>query len=361
MSAAAPGRDDGLSERVEALAAWIHEVDALVRATAIAGDPETLTELARVLEAWAERDPRLEDRLTSRIEVLADRLATLSATVSVTAAALAGKDGEIAALRRELEQGNARIDVVLTELRSSGSARDVAELRNAVAALSVEHRPVTSDAVEQLPGKVGVLAERLDTLSKTVATTAAGLAGREGELARLRRLVESGDAAGEAARRARLARESEEETGPRPAVLADRLDAIERDREESSEHELVALSDSQAVVARLDQVGERIDSLEKSIVALAMSSSGAVAGDGRFRVELRGLELRMEHAETTARENRETLLMQLERVASRVEWRLEQLEARGGPAPYLPTTTDVPVGRPAGRPAGRVVPIRGDA
>ena len=50
-------------------------------------------------------------------------------------------------------------------------------------------------------------------------------------------------------------------------------------------------------------------------------------GDGRFRLELRALELRMEHAEAAARENREAVLVQLERLAARIEWRFQRLES----------------------------------
>jgi chromosome segregation ATPase len=187
--------EDLVGERIEALASWIQELDAQVRATSVAGDENTLKELRRALEAWSKRDPKFEERLTDRIDVLADRLATLSSAVNTTAAAHAGSDGEIANLRRELEHETAKMQSALRELRPTTVSGDVEDLRRAIAQLSVD-RPTGKDdkRVSGLHEKVDNLGERVDTLAKTVATTAAGLAGREGELALLRRSLEDGNA-----------------------------------------------------------------------------------------------------------------------------------------------------------------------
>lgn len=184
-----------LLERVDALAVWIKELEAQLRASTAVGDSKSLKELAKALEAWNKHDPKLEQRLTERVDVLADRFATLAGTVNVTATSLAGKDGDIASLRRALEEGNARIESVVRELRQSGSGSDVAELRRAVAELSSDRRLHSGDQrVDSISGEVDVLAQRLDTLSKTVSTTAAGLAGREGELVAMRTRLEESDA-----------------------------------------------------------------------------------------------------------------------------------------------------------------------
>jgi chromosome segregation ATPase len=184
-----------LLERVDALAVWIKELEAQLRASTAVGDSKSLKELAKALEAWNKHDPKLEQRLTERVDVLADRFATLAGTVNVTATSLAGKDGDIASLRKALEEGNARIESVVRELRQSGSGSDVAELRRAVAELSSDRRLHSGDQrVDSISGEVDVLAQRLDTLSKTVSTTAAGLAGREGELVAMRTRLEESDA-----------------------------------------------------------------------------------------------------------------------------------------------------------------------
>jgi chromosome segregation ATPase len=184
-----------LSERVDALAVWIKELDAQLRASSVVGDSKSLKELAKALEAWNKHDPKLEKRLTERVDVLADRFATLTGTVNAAATSLAGKDGEIASLRRELEEGNARIESVVRELRQSGPSSEMAELRRAIAELASERKLRSGDQrVDAVTSEVDVLAQRLDTLSKTVSTTAAGLAGREGELVTLRVQLEESDA-----------------------------------------------------------------------------------------------------------------------------------------------------------------------
>jgi len=138
----------------------------------------------------------------------------------------------------------------------------------------------------------------------------------------------------------------EREVG-RLRVLVDGLQM----RMASGEKEFAALAGSLDVGARLDELMWRLDSLESSAGSgTAPGSSLPVPGEGRFRLELRGLELRMEHAEAAARENREAVLMQLERLASRIEWRLERLEAVEADAAYQPAGG---VG-----PMGQVVPMR---
>jgi predicted nucleic acid-binding Zn-ribbon protein len=184
--------EDLLGERIEALAAWIQELDARVRATSAAADEKSLKELRRALEAWSKRDPKFEERLTNRVDVLADRLATLSSTVNTTAAALTGNEGEIAALRRQLEDGTSRVEAALRDVpRVSAGSADTEELRRMISELAAELPSRKGDKqVDGLSEKIANLGERLDTLAKTVATTAAGLAGRDGELVALRRALE---------------------------------------------------------------------------------------------------------------------------------------------------------------------------
>jgi hypothetical protein len=80
-----------------------------------------------------------------------------------------------------------------------------------------------------------------------------------------------------------------------------------------------------------------------------------VASGGRFRLEIRALELRLEHAEAAARENREAVLLQLERLASRIEWRLHRLETV-----ETVDTAGPPYSEPQAATAGaQVVHIRG--
>jgi chromosome segregation ATPase len=187
---------EGLVERVDGIAAWINDLDGRVRAAELAtSDEKTAKELRRAVEALSKHDPKLEKRLTNRVDVLADRLATLAATVSTTAASLARKDGEIAALRKDLDEGGKRLQSLVVEFGKSAAADEVEKLRAAIRAVQAERPARTSDArVDNLGAKVDYLTERVDTLAKTVATTAAGLVGREGEIATLRQRLDEGSA-----------------------------------------------------------------------------------------------------------------------------------------------------------------------
>ena len=96
----------------------------------------------------------------------------------------------------------------------------------------------------------------------------------------------------------------------------------------SHEQELAALVGERESGSRVEELARRLDALERAPLVIAGAVDGSpVAGDGRFRVELRALELRAEVAEAMARESREAVLVQLERLAARVDWRFQRLEA----------------------------------
>lgn len=180
-----------LADRVEALASRFDEIEMEVRSTALAVDEKSLRELRRTLEALSKRDPKFEERMTNKVDVIADRLQTLAKTVSTTGSANAAREGDIATLRRELDGGNSRVETAMAELRRSVDPSSIDELRRAIAALSEQKLPRKLDSrIDGLTGKVDVIAQRLDTLATTISTTAAGLSGREGDLAALRRRFE---------------------------------------------------------------------------------------------------------------------------------------------------------------------------
>ena len=293
-----------LSERVDALAAWIKELEAQLRASTAVSDSKSLKELGKALEAWNKHDPKLEKRLTERVDVLADRFATLAGTVNTTAASLAGKDGEIAGLRRALEEGNARIESIVGELRQHGTGSDVTELRRAVAELSSERRGSSGDPrMDTISGELDVLAQRLDTLSKTVSTTAAGLAGREGELITLRaRVDETEMRAGSVVDELRRSLEDVagqvdglgERSGDSRAVerfegyvgdlarqiqdLANNLDVVSAGVTEAAESIAVNESEITLLGARFDEAGERVEAMigELQEVVAALPTSDAL-------------------------------------------------------------------------------------
>ena len=102
----------------------------------------------------------------------------------------------------------------------------------------------------------------------------------------------------------------------------------------SSEKELATLSSQGDIASRFDDISFRLASLERASIAFAAAPAPPVPGDGRFRVEMRGLDQRMEQLEAAARENRDAVLMQFERLASRLQWRLQQLELESTDAGY---------------------------
>ena len=253
--------EDVLADRVEALSAWITEIDTRVHATvAVTGDRKTARDLRRAIEALSKRDPKFEDRLTNKVEVVADRLTTLGKTVNTTAAALAAKDGEIATLRRELQAGNARIETVVAELRRTVDATNADELRRAIAALSDERTPPkgADRRLDGLSGKVDVLSQRLDTLAGTVAATAAGLAGREGEIAALRRKLEDDSTRVEAAI-------AELRTSVDPTPVLELRQAVKTLSDETSALKRSSRRGLDGVGSRVDTLAGHLDSLAKTV------------------------------------------------------------------------------------------------
>jgi chromosome segregation ATPase len=301
-----------LSERVDALAAWIKELEAQLRANTAVADTKSLKELGKALEAWNKHDPKLEKRLTERVDVLADRFATLAATVNTSAASLAGKDGEIAGLRRALEEGNARIESVVGDLRQLGTGSDVAELRRAVAELSSGRRSHSADPrMDNVASDLDVLAQRLDTLSKTVSTTAAGLAGREGELITLRARVDETEArAGSVVDELRrslddVARQVDglgERSGDTRAVerfegyvgdlarqiqdLVGSVDVVSASVAEAAENIAANESEVASLGERFDEAGERLETMivELQQVVATLPTTGAVDSEVEGRI-----------------------------------------------------------------------------
>ena len=440
----------------------------------------------------AKDEPKHLERLTNRVDVIADRLDTLATTISTTAAAIAKKDGELANLRRELEDGSQRVESLAAAVGDgAGTEAEIRELRRAVTSLAAERsEPAGDKRVRELDARVALLSNRVEALATTVSTTASGLAGRNGELAAIKRSLAAARpadgqvAVDEALRRriqdlassaataivrlqtqadelaglradmdARIAgiagdvtalsgrldlltaevatsasglRESEHEldalrrelteAGSRVAAVADGLQTVlgaisEAAEDDAARSEAVerleqrvdeAVARQQTVTARLSGelehaltgMSARIDEVERNGSAVVSelarakalwpsalrslearvddlrrqrresdaapgedarspvtgsngsaepfgaaavestrahdppAASGEPSGtDGRVVAEVRSLERRLERAEASARDGREALLMQLERLAARLEWRLQRLEA----------------------------------
>lgn len=345
----------GLEERVEAPSSWVGEIAERVRATEVAtGDEKTAKELRRALEAVAKHDPRLESRLTDRIDVLTDRLGTLASAVSTTSSELARRDGEIAALRRELERGGAQVQALGKEIAGGSAASEIEKLRRAVAALSVEHSPRKADEqVARLGGKVDYLTERVDTLAKTVAATAAGLAGRNGDLATLRQRLDE---------RTKRLEQGLGELEQRPETgLASRLEVLEAEvrrsiaglaaQNEANEALRGALATSldayaasqnsvlTGLVARLDAVATDVESTstgfaekhaanDGKLVEVLTASAREAARTGELERRLAELTGRQEATEQSLADERHKLAAEVGRASSAVAERLSGVAGR---------------------------------
>ncbi len=278
-----------LADRVEALAAWLQELDVRLRTAEVAtGDEKTAKELRKAIQALAKHDPKLEDRVKNSVDVVNDRLAMLAETVATTSAALAAKDGEIVGLRRALEAGQARLDELAADLRTAPSPVGLDELRKEIAALSARPRATSQHDVD---GKIQAVGQRLDMLHETVSTTAAGLASRDGELAALRRqLEEDVHNIADAVAELRIAKDPVHVAELRLTVkeLTERASGLEQRTGQALGQVTTGL---QEVSARLDSLSdaadrERAASAHELSQALAASAEEREAGLAALRASL---------------------------------------------------------------------------
>ena len=249
---------------VAALVARVDEIDAQLCATTAALDEKSLKEFRRTTEALSKRDAKFEERLVNKVDVVADRLETVTRTVSTTSAALAAKDGEIVQLRREIGAVSARLDSALAELRHELDPAPLNEVKRTLAELSKQKLPRGLEGrIDELGTKVTMLTQRIDSVSSTVSTTAAGLAGRDGDVIALRRAFEVGSN--------RIEGELAELRGALdPAPLAELRRTVVDVRERSSEQE-------RSVRLLLDETGAKMDALAGRLDSAAASQDSTAA------------------------------------------------------------------------------------
>jgi chromosome segregation ATPase len=126
----------------------------------------------------SKNDGKQETRFAARLDVLMERMDTLASTVATTASSMAKKDGEIAALRRDLEARDHTLQALVAQVRQNGQtsadtpavdANELRSLRNAVAALTKE-RAAGGNAtqLENLATRVHALSARVEDLAAAV-------------------------------------------------------------------------------------------------------------------------------------------------------------------------------------------------
>ncbi len=252
---------------VEALLARVDELDANLQAT-MAIDEKSLKEFRKTIEAISKRDPKFEERVTNRVDVMADRVETVARTVSTTSAALVAKEGEIAQLRRELEASTARVGDALADARRASDDTELAEIKRSLAELSKQKLPRGLEGrIEDLAGKVAQVSQRIDTVSSTVSTTAAGLAGRDGDITSLRRALEA-DAARIEAELVELRRAAD------PEPMAELRQAVTQLRDDTAEQRNSYQRWSEKVSTTVNGLAGGLTELRASVESL---STDAVA------------------------------------------------------------------------------------
>jgi chromosome segregation ATPase len=298
------GTDGSLDERLDSLATWVNDIDGRLRVAEVAtGDEKTARELRKALEALAHHDPKLEKRVSDHVAVVTQRFETLASTVATTAAALTAREGEIAGLRREVEEASKRLGELGRQSGKGVDAKEVARLRGIVDALSAQRPARTSDSrVDELGAKVRLLAERTDSLTATVSANAAALGRRDTELAAVRERLDAETRKVEqmAADMRRLGQDD---------TLSERLDALQ-----------VALVEANGAIADREQEAEQL----RARIDEAYSHTGAAVtelqrtvGDVAGRVD----ELReLPRAAATALEQR----------ARKLDGRIDEVVARVG-------------------------------
>lgn len=265
-----PGAGSGpQNDLVEALVARIDDLDAQLRATAAAVDEKSLKEFRRTVEAISKRDEKFEERVTNKVGVVADRLETLARTVSTTSAALAAKDGEIAQLRRDLDAGNARFQTALADAKRGQDPTAMTEIKRSLAELSKQKLPRGLEGrIDELGSKLALLAQRIDTVSSTVSTTASGLAGRDGDVIALRRAYEA-DSDRIGAELADLRRAID------PTPVTELRQAVVELRERTSDQRRSVQLLFEEANLKTDSLATRLDTLAASVASASSRASGA--------------------------------------------------------------------------------------
>ena len=254
-------------------------VDELAgRLARMEGERETVADLAALAETWTTELATLEARVEAGLSTLEDHATAGVSGVAGTADLNAGLSENLDELTERIEQIERDRDAVRDELA----------------------RTATSWTAERasLQERVSELAARIVTGPVPAATEVDGdlFTQTPQELDRLRIGVEG--------LRMRLA---------------------------YHEKTVSDLAGSRGVVQRLDELSARLDQLA-AIVAAGPASVGLAGAAPRMQLhvpETSGLVSRLDEADRLRNQTREKMLEQMEKIASRMDWRLQRLEAAG--------------------------------
>ncbi|MEO5634713.1 hypothetical protein [Gaiella sp.] len=299
------------------------------------------TDATYVESSWAEERAALEIRLDEiaasitaevsptadvgrLVDELADRLARMEderGAVADLAALAETWTSELASLEARVDQGLATLgDQDLPALGDEAETKVAVEL--------VENVDDLAHRIEQIETDRDVVRAELAKTATSWATERAALQERVSELAAL---IVTGPMHASAPG----APDAETEHTP---VELDRLRiGVEGLRMRLAYHEKTVsdLAGSKGVMQRLDELGTRLDQLS-AIVMAQQTGHLPVPGPAQTLpaapvVETSGILTRLDKADQLRAQSREKMLEQMEKIATRLDWRLQRLEAAGVP------------------------------
>jgi chromosome segregation ATPase len=357
-TAAAIAKTDGelvnLRRSLENGLTHVEAVVADLRAQPSGSDVRILEK--RVAELSAERaktaDAKRLDDLSSKVALLAQRVDTLGSTVASAAASVAGRDGEVAALRRqfgEAPHGQAVDEALLRRVEDAASASASASMRLESHGGQIDEvRRRIDEAGEQLSG----MAQRLEGLDERLSDVAQRIDSVDHRLSEIAQRTDSAD---ERLSEVTLRVEADEnermtlatsvadaaavrwrELDRALASLAERLDEVE-ERGSAVSAELARATSLWP--AALRSLETRVEELASAAPPSGTDSLQPVGDDAHVLVALRTLEQRLQHADEAAREEREIVLERLERLSGQLHERLEPTPMPVG-ANIVPFRTD---------------------
>jgi chromosome segregation ATPase len=298
------GSAESLTERVDSLATWVNDLEERLRVAEVAtGDEKTAKELRKALEALSKHDPKLEKRVTDHVTVVTQRFDTLAGTVAATAASLTAREGEIASLRRELQEAEKRVAELARQAGGGADANEVARLRGIVDALSAQRPTRSADSrVDELGARMRMLAERVDSLTATVSANASAAGKRDNDLAAFRERLDLG------ARKIETVASELHRLQNEDSVAA-RVDALQ-----------VALVEANGAIADREQEAEQL----KGRIDEAYARVGDVVTElqrvvGDLAGQVRELQSVPETAATALAERSAVLDSRIDTVAERIE------------------------------------------
>ena len=322
---------DEMSRALTTLAARLERLEQDRRAVA--------TDATYVESSWAEERAALEIRLdeiaasitaevtpTPDVGRLVDELAGRLARMEDEREAVADLAALAETWTSELASLEARVDEGLATLGEQDSASPGPEVETRVDVELVENVDELAHRIEQIETDRDAVRAELAKTATSWATERAALQERVSELAAL---IVTGPMQKAAAP------DSDAEPEHTPQEL-DRLRiGVEGLRMRLAYHEKTVsdLAGSKGVVQRLDELGTRLDQLSAIVMA---QQGGELPPPGPGQplpaaplVETSGILNRLDEADRLRAQSREKMLEQMEKIATRLDWRLQRLEAAG--------------------------------